>query len=111
MSLIDKGRIILDYQHVQIEGVLKQGFPLVNIAGYQVPCINISSLTSEVGSQLSKGYPFAAMYFETGDKRVYSLRSASDGIDVSAVAKKFGGGGHFHAAGFAVDKPSIDLAL
>jgi oligoribonuclease NrnB/cAMP/cGMP phosphodiesterase (DHH superfamily) len=109
--LIDKGRIILDYQTLQVKRVIKQGFPLVNIAGYQVPCINISTLTSEVGNELSKGHAFAAMYFETTDKRVYCLRSASDGIDVSAIAQKFGGGGHFHAAGFSVEKPLIDLAL
>jgi len=28
------------------------------------------------------------------------LRSTSDGVDVSAIAKAHGGGGHVHAAGF-----------
>ncbi|MBP5156005.1 MAG: DHH family phosphoesterase [Clostridia bacterium] len=31
-----------------------------------------------------------------------SLRSSAD-VDVSAIAKRFGGGGHFHAAGFSLD--------
>ena len=30
----------------------------------------------------------------------YSLRSPKDGTDCSEIAKRFGGGGHFHAAGF-----------
>jgi len=32
------------------------------------------------------------------------LRSAEDGIDVSAIAKIYGGGGHTKAAGFAVPR-------
>lgn len=31
----------------------------------------------------------------------YSLRSGAEGPDVSAIAKRHGGGGHFHAAGFS----------
>ena len=34
----------------------------------------------------------------------YSLRSRSD-FDVSEIAKKFGGGGHAKAAGFATKEP------
>lgn len=49
----------------------------------------------------SKVRPFGACYFDRQDgKRQWSLRSAPQGIDVSDVAKKFGGGGHKHAAGF-----------
>ena len=41
---------------------------------------------------------------ETGDYKV-SLRS-SDKVDVSEIAKKFGGGGHKKAAGFEMKEPS-----
>jgi hypothetical protein len=34
--------------------------------------------------------------------RTFGLRSAEDGMDVSEIAKKYGGGGHKHAAGFSV---------
>ena len=33
---------------------------------------------------------------------VFSLRSVRDGVDVSAIAKANGGGGHTRAAGFSV---------
>ena len=33
---------------------------------------------------------------------IFSLRSGESGVDVSSVAKKFGGGGHKNAAGFSV---------
>jgi uncharacterized protein len=109
-DLKKSGAVILNYQTSQIKKITdSKDIPVVSIAGYDVPCINTTVLISEIGNELAKGWPFAALYFETKDKRVYSLRSAADGIDVSAIAKQFGGGGHFHAAGFTVDKPDIQL--
>lgn len=110
LRLAARGEIILEHQNHEIQGILDKDIPLIWIAGYRVPCVNTTTHISEVGNQLSQGHPFAAMYFETADKRVYSLRSSKDGIDVSAIASLFGGGGHFHAAGFSVDKPGIDLS-
>lgn len=49
------------------------------------------------------------MYREEGGQRSYSLRSAKDGIDVSKIAAMFGGGGHYHAAGFAIKSGKVDL--
>jgi bifunctional oligoribonuclease and PAP phosphatase NrnA len=40
-----------------------------------------------------------------GPARRISLRSSHDEVDVSAVARKLGGGGHRQAAGFSSDKP------
>ena len=45
--------------------------------------------------------PFAAYYFDRGDRqRQWGLRSrqGSD-VDVSIIAKQYNGGGHRHAAG------------
>lgn len=39
----------------------------------------------------------------TGPKRKVSLRSSVDEVDVSAIARKSGGGGHREAAGFSSD--------
>jgi phosphoesterase RecJ-like protein len=38
-------------------------------------------------------------------RRKGSLRSHPDGVDVSAIARSFGGGGHRRAAGFSTDLP------
>lgn len=51
-----------------------------------------------------EGKEFAACYWDTADKRIFSLRSASNGMDVSEIAKSYGGGGHRNAAGFSVDR-------
>ena len=59
---------------------------------------------SEVGHALLDKHPdapFSAMWYEAGDKRMWSLRSRDDRQDVSEVAAIFGGGGHRNAAGFA----------
>ncbi|WP_111979307.1 DHHA1 domain-containing protein [Algibacillus agarilyticus] len=105
-ELCAEGEVIEAYQQAKVKRALKQDIEMVTIAGHQVPCINTTHLISEIGNELAKGHPFAAMFFDTADKRVYSLRSAEDGIDVALIAKQFGGGGHFHAAGFSVAKPA-----
>lgn len=59
---------------------------------------------SEVGHEILDKHtdaPFAATWFEDGKKRMWSLRSRDDRLDVSEVAKLFGGGGHRNAAGFS----------
>ncbi len=108
-TLITKGQTILEYQQQKVQKIANAEIPLTEIAGYNVPCINTTQLISEIGNVLAKGHPFAAMYFETATDRIYSLRSDEDGIDVSAIALLFGGGGHFHAAGFRVKKPEVEL--
>jgi uncharacterized protein len=49
---------------------------------------------------MAQGHPFAACFWIDGKEMAFSLRSAPDGLDVSEIAKRFGGGGHQHAAGF-----------
>ena len=107
-----KGDAIVEYQEEQLKKQTNpESISMVKIAGYNVPCINATHLISEIGNRISEGHPFAAMYLDTADKRIYSLRSSAEGIDVSMIAKKFGGGGHFHAAGFSVAKPVINLDI
>jgi phosphoesterase RecJ-like protein len=43
------------------------------------------------------------------DARKVSLRSTDGQIDVSAIARKMGGGGHQRAAGFSTDQPYEEL--
>lgn len=78
----------------------------VNVGGYTVIAVNCPPMfASEVGHKLLEdhpGTPFAACYSDQGTSRGFSLRSADDRVDVSEVARKFGGGGHRNAAGFGV---------
>lgn len=73
------------------------------ILGHNVPVLNAPYFhSSEAGQQMAAGHPFAACYWDEPDGRAFSLRSAEDGMDVSAIAKRYGGGGHKHAAGFKI---------
>jgi oligoribonuclease NrnB/cAMP/cGMP phosphodiesterase (DHH superfamily) len=71
--------------------------------------LNCTGEISEIGNTLALTYPCVAMWFETETGEiVYSLRSSAenpDHVDVSVIAKCFGGGGHKHAAGFKVLRP------
>jgi bifunctional oligoribonuclease and PAP phosphatase NrnA len=44
-----------------------------------------------------------------GAKRRISMRSATDALDVSAIARQRGGGGHMRAAGFSTDESVEDV--
>jgi oligoribonuclease NrnB/cAMP/cGMP phosphodiesterase (DHH superfamily) len=73
------------------------------IAGHDVPGLNGPYMwASDACHIMAKGEPFAACYCDTGEGRVFQLRSADGGMNVAEIAKLFGGGGHEHAAGFSV---------
>jgi len=64
------------------------------------------TLTSDAGHAMAaahkQGTEFAACYWDTATHRIFSLRSCDNGMDVSEIAKYYGGGGHKNAAGFRV---------
>jgi oligoribonuclease NrnB/cAMP/cGMP phosphodiesterase (DHH superfamily) len=71
------------------------------IGGHDVPVANLPyTLTSDAGHLMAQGEPFAACYLDTPAGRTFSLRSTDAGLDVSEIAKAYGGGGHRNAAGF-----------
>jgi oligoribonuclease NrnB/cAMP/cGMP phosphodiesterase (DHH superfamily) len=75
------------------------------IGGHVVPVANLPyTLTSDAGNLMATGEPFAACYWDTPEGRVFSLRSTDDGLDVSAIAKGYGGGGHRNASGFRMPR-------
>lgn len=81
----------------------------MRIGGHDVPMANLPyTLTSDAGHKLAEGEPFAGCYWDTPGGRVFSLRSRDDGLDVSEIAKQYGGGGHKNASGFRV--PFDELA-
>lgn len=100
--LVAEGNAILRAERQLVEQHVKHARE-VDVLGYRVPCVNATALVSEIGNELCRGKPFSLTYFDRGDGfRVYSLRSSEDGVDVSEIAKRFGGGGHRNAAGFQV---------
>lgn len=102
-SLRSDGIAILRKHNKDIEELLRVLKRRMTIGGYNVPVANLPYLmASDAGNIMCQGEPFAATYSDSVDKRKFSLRSSQDGVDVSKVAEKYGGGGHAHASGFEV---------
>lgn len=80
---------------------------MIDLAGYRVPAVNASPIdVSELLEVLAVGHPFSVGWSVRFDGLFqYSLRSEAGAVDVSAVARTFGGGGHEHAAGFILRTP------
>ena len=74
------------------------------IGGVKVPVVNLPyTMASEAAGKLAEDAPFAAAYFDAKDGRKFSLRSRGEGgMDVSMIAKMYGGGGHRNASGFTM---------
>jgi oligoribonuclease NrnB/cAMP/cGMP phosphodiesterase (DHH superfamily) len=100
--IYQQGLGILRYQGQLIERAVENCWE-ETIAGHKVRVVNCTeaSLISAVAGRLADGRPFGACFFVNHKgERCFSLRSRQGGIDVSEVARSFGGGGHKAAAGF-----------
>jgi len=75
------------------------------IGGHDVPVASLPyTLVSDAAHAMAQGEPFAACYWDTAEGRTFGLRATDEGLDVSEVAKQYGGGGHAKAAGFKVPR-------
>lgn len=106
-ELIEGGGWILQNRRNIIADIVRTKHP-IEVEGQIVQAANCTGhFASEVANALAESAPFGVAYYDDGERRVFSLRSDKDGADVSAIAKKFGGGGHKHAAGFSIPKHLI----
>lgn len=106
-TLIAEGGAIQRYYRLRVEELKRSGYP-ATLDGQDIWIANAPYFAaSEVAGELAeRDGTFGACYFEAeGGRWQYSLRSRGE-FDVSAVARKFGGGGHKAAAGFSVDQPA-----
>lgn len=105
--LAAEGRAIERKHHRDIANLLPVVERTMIIGGEPMPvaCIPLT-MTSDAGHKMAvdRGTGVAACYWDTPEGRVFSLRSTDDGPDVSAIAKRYGGGGHAHAAGFRMPR-------
>ena len=99
-SIVTQGNAILAAESQTMKQHVRHAVP-IELDGFKGLAVNATTLMSEIGEQLALKSDFGATWFVTGDgvKR-WSLRSRKNGVDVSALAKRRGGGGHKQAAGF-----------
>lgn len=103
---IRDGELLLNYLNNMLYSLYSDPsnniMPL-KLAGHIVPAVNCNYMfASELGNKLSQNEEFSATYFISTKGVKVSLRSCVGGADVSEIAKQYGGGGHYHAAGFTV---------
>jgi oligoribonuclease NrnB/cAMP/cGMP phosphodiesterase (DHH superfamily) len=102
-DLVAEGSAIERKHHKDVHELLGVVTRRMNIGGYNVPIANLPYIhVSDAAHELAKGEPFAGCYWDTPTGRVFGLRSTDAGVDVSEIAKQYGGGGHRNASGFTI---------
>jgi len=98
---VKRGSYVLAYSKTVVKKVCEKASKRV-FEGRDVLVVNASHWMSEIGARLSPDCDFAIIwYYDHNDYDVkVSLRAFHDDVDVSEIAKKYGGGGHRKAAGF-----------
>lgn len=114
LKMTASGAAIERKHHKDIKELLNVAQRYLYIGGHRVPVASLPyTLASDAGHAMASGFEdgkaFAACYYDTADSRIFSLRSTDNGMDVSAIAVGYGGGGHKNAAGFKVPRDH-DLA-
>jgi uncharacterized protein len=109
-EMLIEGSAILRYQERLVESAVDHASEM-DLDGYKILHTQCSdeSLISLVGARLAENRPFGMTWFYHAgrNKWICSLRSVEEGLDVGFLAKRFGGGGHVHAAGFELSFPPI----
>jgi oligoribonuclease NrnB/cAMP/cGMP phosphodiesterase (DHH superfamily) len=104
-QLVQTGNALIMYRDLIIKEVLKS-VEYKDLFGHKnVPVIlNCPYLiVSEVLHEMDQNAPFACAYWNNKKTRLWSLRSAENGVDVSEIALANGGGGHPHASGMTTE--------
>lgn len=99
-KLMEDGRAIERYRHYFYKAYCDElSFP-VDIDGHKAISMNVAHMGSEAfgGDEAFKTYEILAPFYFDGKQFTVSLYSKT--VDVSEIAKRYGGGGHKGAAGF-----------
>ncbi len=101
-EILTQGKAAIRYRDNYCEEVRRAyGYETV-LDGHRAFATNFYMFGSRAFGDLMDKYDFCIAYIHDGGRFAVSLYSAKE-IDVSEVAKKFGGGGHKGAAGFVCD--------
>ncbi|OGM98493.1 MAG: hypothetical protein A2915_00840 [Candidatus Yanofskybacteria bacterium RIFCSPLOWO2_01_FULL_41_34] len=98
---IEEGKIMLKYEAKLINEIINSNKETVQFEGHEVYSVNSPhAFASQIGNALCAEKPPVAIVWQWSNGGIeVSLRSDGS-VDVSEIAKKFGGGGHKTAAGF-----------
>ncbi|MBW1843943.1 MAG: hypothetical protein JRJ05_06335 [Deltaproteobacteria bacterium] len=107
-SLADEGRPIVRANRIEVARALAHAHP-VAIGSVRIEAVNARHPRAEIGHELATrakyGQPWGIVYRVVGSRVDCSIYSLGD-CDASAIATRFGGGGHRNASGFSVSMKS-----
>ena len=100
--MMQKGMVIEKYKLIQNKRLVETWAYRVEFESYQCIVLNASNTLDRLSNTLLEGglCSIAILYTFDGNKYTVSLYSVDPTVDVEVIAKKYGGGGHPHAAGF-----------
>lgn len=103
-EFVGNGVLLMRQWNHLCENILKEDAMEVEFEGHRIYSINASAVfSSDLGNLLSKKLPPMAIVWHQSNNGNFTVSLRSDGIlDVSEIAKKYGGGGHKAAAGFRI---------
>lgn len=102
--------------HAHLLEIMAKGAKFIEIAGLPAVVVNSTqALHSELAEFLGQRFPGAAIvaiyHDQPNGTRKYSLRTTRTDVNVSAIARQYGGGGHRKAAGFELPPHSYPSSL
>jgi len=103
-SLAEEGRPIVRANRIEVARAMAHAHP-VAIGDLRIEAVNARHPRAEIGHELATrakfGKPWGIVYRVVGSRVDCSIYSLGD-CDASAIATRFGGGGHRNASGFSV---------
>ena len=100
--IINEGRVCLRYRDNFCKDYIKSYSFETTFRGYKCLACGLYMFGSELFGEKFNDYDICISYEFLGDKWIISLYSQK--IDVSLIAKEYGGGGHQNAAGFVSER-------
>lgn len=97
--LIADGKLMAKYRDSWAKSYMKLGCE-VEFHGFKCFALNLGRCNSEYFKSLTTEYDILMPYVFDGEMFHVSMYSKKADVDVSVIAKQYGGGGHFHASGF-----------
>lgn len=105
-NILDKTQKYIDEK---VKSMIKLN-SVINGRNYTFGYISAEDHQSMIGNaacNMNKDIDFCVI--QSG--KTFSLRSVKDDIDVSVIASLYGGGGHYHAAGFMISSDIYNIAI
>ena len=99
-TLEEQGRLVLDYRDAYNSKLWRSFGYFTKFEGYKCTALNSGAANSSLFDSVDEEYDLMLPHVWDGKKWSVSIYPHNSNINVSEIAKKYGGGGHPGAAGF-----------